>query len=111
VGEIWVAASLLALAAFMLARNIPPRSLVAGLFVLAGAIHGYALGAGVSGAEATPVVAYLAGLTVVLSLIAAGAWAVAHLLQRRHPALPLARFAGAAVGLAGLGFAAAAVLG
>src|SRR5262245_45761262 len=48
--------------------------LEAGAFGLAGVLHGYALGETVIGAEATPLVAYIAGLAVTQLAIAYGAF-------------------------------------
>jgi urease accessory protein len=103
-GEVWVAVSLVVLGAVMLASRGPGKSVVAALFLVGGAIHGYALAEGMIGAEKTPLYAYLAGLTVIQCLIAFAAWAVAGWFRRIRPALPLDRLAGIALGLAGVLF-------
>ena len=110
-GELWVAASLLILGGVMLAVRGPGRGMVAALFLLAGMVHGYALGEGIVGAERTPLYAYLAGLTVIQCAIAFTAWAAAGWVARIRPALPLHRVAGISLGVAGLYFGAIAAMG
>jgi len=110
VSEFWVAGSLVVLGGLLLVAAKPARGLVAALFAAAGAIHGYALAEGIVGAEATPLVAYLCGLTLTLWAIAACAWAATVSSYRYRPGLPLARLGGAALGVAGLLFVANALL-
>lgn len=102
--ELWIAGSLVALGAIMLAARVPAGGVVAGLFLVAGALHGYALAEAIVGAERTPLVAYLAGLMLIQSAIAFAAWWGANWLAVRRPRLPLQRLAGAVVGIAGLAF-------
>ncbi|HEX6063044.1 MAG TPA: HupE/UreJ family protein, partial [Longimicrobiales bacterium] len=109
--ELWIAGSLIALGALALAMPRPGLSLVAMLYAAAGMLHGYALAAAIVGAEPTPLYAYFLGLAVIQSVIALGAWAGARWLRARHPALPVQRIAGAALGVAGIFFAGAIVLG
>ena len=104
-GESWVAISLLALAAVLLVSRGPARAVVMLFFVVAGAIHGYALAESIVGAERTPLYGYLAGLAVAFSLIAYAAWALGGWLGRTRPALPVDRVAGISLGIAGLYFA------
>ena len=108
--ELWIAVSLIVLGAILLATRTLPRSAMAVLFLVAGALHGYALAEAIVGAERTPLVAYLAGLAVIQSAIALGAWWLAAWLAVRRPRVPLQRVAGAAIGVAGLAFSAMAVL-
>jgi urease accessory protein len=102
--ELWIAGSLVALGALMLAMRVPGRGLVAALFLVAGALHGYALAEGIVGAERTPLFAYFAGLAVIQSLIALAAWASSAWFAAHRPQLPLQRLVGAGVGAAGLYF-------
>jgi len=104
-GELWVAGSLVVLGAILLATQALPGGAIAVVFLLAGALHGYALAEAIVGAERTPLVAYLIGLTVIQSAVALGAWWIAGWLAVHRPRLPLQRLAGAAVGIAGLAFA------
>jgi urease accessory protein len=85
---------------------------VAALFALTGLVHGYALGESIVGAETAPLGAYLAGLLVIQTVIAAGAFLGTRLLSAKANAIaPLAlRLAGAAIVLAG-GVAAATAAG
>jgi len=109
-GEIWVALSLLALGALMLAARNPRHSWIAGLFLVSGALHGYALAESIVGAERTPLLAYFAGLTLIQCAIALAAWAAAAWVAAHRPQLPLQRIVGAAVGAAGLFFVGLAAL-
>ena len=59
--EFWVAGSLLVLASVMLVVAAPRRTRIAVLFLLAGAIQGYALAAGIVGAEPAPLPPTLSG--------------------------------------------------
>ena len=75
---------------------------------VAGLLHGYALAAAIVGAEAAPLYAYFAGLAGVQSSIALAAFGAAKWLAARRPHLPVQRIMGAAVGVAGLLWLAAA---
>jgi len=109
--ELWVAGSLLVVATILLFSAVPGRGVIAGLFMLAGAIHGYALAEGIVGAERTPLVGYLVGLTAIQYALSLAAWAFAVWLYRNRPAFPLRRMAGIALGLAGLAFMGLAAAG
>jgi len=109
-GEMPVAASLVVLGAMMLARATPREGVIALLFLLAGTIHGHALGEAIVGAEQTPLVAYLAGLTIIQSAIGLVAWRATAWLVARRPQAPLQKIAGAVVGVAGLVFGGMAAL-
>ncbi len=101
--EILVALSVIVLGAIMLrARHMPAGAALA-LFAAAGLVHGYALGESIYGAEATPLYAYLTGLTVIQSAIALGAMSVARMLMRRADDHSPLRLVGA--GIAGIGLA------
>jgi urease accessory protein len=106
--ELWIAGSLVVLGALMLLASVPGQGLTVGLFLAAGSLHGYALAEAIVGAEPTPLGAYLAGLAIIQSAIALGAWWIAGWLAARHPRVPLQRLAGAAIGAAGLVFSAMA---
>jgi len=66
---------LLGVAACVLVR--PRRALAIALLGAFGVLHGYAYGESIVGAEPTPLVAYLLGLTVVQCALGALAWRVA----------------------------------
>lgn len=109
--ELWIAGSLVVLGAIMLAARKPAGSAVAGLFLVAGTLHGYALAEAIVGAEPTPLVAYFAGLTLIQGAIALAAWAIATWLAAHRPRVPLQRLAGAVIGVTGLAFAGIAAFG
>jgi len=108
--EIWIALSLIALGALMLAARVPKRGWIAGLFLVSGALHGYALAESIVGAERTPLLAYFVGLTVIQCAIALAACAATAWLAAHRPRLPLQRIVGAIVGATGLVFVGMAAL-
>lgn len=78
------AATTVGLGALVLLRQALPAIVAALLFAITGVVHGYALGESIVGAEPTPLLAYLAGLLIIQSVIAAAAWfAVGKLLRWR----------------------------
>jgi urease accessory protein len=109
--ELWIAGSLVVLGAIMLAAREPAGGVVAALFLVTGALHGYALAEAIVGAERTPLAAYLVGLALIQCAIALAAWKAAIWIAARHPRVPVQRLVGAAVGVAGLAFAGVAALG
>jgi len=103
--ELWIAGSLVVLGAIMVAAREPAGGVMAVLFLVTGALHGNALAEAIVGAERTPLVAYLTGLTLIQCAIALAAWWVATWLATHRPRVPFQRLVGAAVGAAGLVFA------
>jgi urease accessory protein len=102
--EILVALSVIALGAALVLRKVMHPGLALALFVIAGLLHGYALGESIVGAEPTPLAAYLIGLAAIQATIALGAM----VLVRRvaHPAwgdVAPVRLVGA--GIVGVGLA------
>jgi urease accessory protein len=106
--ELWIAVSLIVLGAILLASRVRSGGAIAVLFLVAGALHGYALAEAIVGAERTPLLAYLVGLTVVQSAIALGAGWIAAWLAVHRPRVPVQRLAGATIAVAGLAFSALA---
>jgi len=106
--ELWIAGSLVVLGATLLATRVLSGGAMAVLFIVAGALHGYALAEAIVGAERTPLVAYVVGLTVIQSAIALSAWWLAGWLAAHRPRVPVQRLAGASIGVAGLAFSALA---
>ena len=75
--EALVAASVLMVGlALLMTRRVSAGALLAG-FALAGLFHGHAFAEAVIGAEATPILAYLAGLAVIQGGLMLGAMALA----------------------------------
>lgn len=104
-GELPVGASLIALGIILLAAWRPGQAIVAALFLAGGVIHGHALGEAIVGAEQAPLLAYLAGLTIIQCAISFGSRSAAVWAATRRPQPPLEKWAGAIVGAAGLVFA------
>jgi urease accessory protein len=96
--EIWVAGSVLALGFMMLVQERLNLAAIAGLIGVAGLFHGYAYGEAIVGAEATPLVGYLAGFSAVQLAIALGVSQLAKVMD-------LARFRTAALVTIGIGTA------
>src|SRR5581483_20507 len=101
--EILAALTVLALGALLVRRSDMPAGIALALFAVTGAIHGYALGESIYGAEPTPLYAYLLGLTVIQATIALAAAHVTRVLMRRSVGLSPLRLVGA--GIAGIGLA------
>lgn len=77
-------------------------------FALAGLFHGHAFAEAVIGAEATPIIAYLAGLAVIQGALMFGAMVLARQGARAQWLRPAM---GAAASVAGLGFLVVALVG
>lgn len=86
--------------ALLVAKPVSAPALLAG-FALAGLFHGHAFAEAVIGAEATPIIAYLAGLAVIQGGLMLGAMTLAR--EATH-ARWLRPAMGAAASFAGLGF-------
>ncbi len=98
-----VALSVIGLGALMLRKRPLPAAAALGVFALVGLLHGYALGESIFGAERAPLYAYLAGLTVIQSVVALVALNVTRMLMRKSPDAVGFRLLGA--GVAGIGLA------
>jgi urease accessory protein len=103
--EAWVAASLILLGVLLLRRNdfLKSRAAIA-LFALSGMAHGYAYGEAIVGAEATPLLAYLGGFTLVQFAIALCGYAIAHYAATKKPLFRFLEAGGGALASAGAGF-------
>jgi len=75
-GELLVGLTTLAIGALVVLRQTIRPALATGLFAIAGLVHGYALGESIVGAESTPILAYLAGLFVIQTVIGTAVYAV-----------------------------------
>ncbi len=101
--EIVISASVLLLGVMIFVKRSQPLAIWASLFVVAGIFHGYAYGEAIIGAEATPLVSYLAGFAITQYLIAGAAFLIAVKSQSIVEAKPVGtRLAGSFV--AGVGF-------
>jgi urease accessory protein len=99
--EALVAASVLMVGlALLMTRRVSAGALLAG-FALAGLFHGHAFAEAVIGAEATPILAYLAGLAVIQGALMLGAMALAQEAMRARWLRPAM---GAVASVAGVGF-------
>ena len=102
--EILVALSVMALGATLILRTTLAPGAALALFVLAGMLHGYALGESIVGAEPAPLYAYFVGLAVVQTAVALAALALVRGLARApEGALAPVRLVGA--GILGVGLA------
>ena len=73
--EMFVALSVLLLGAVLLLEERLPVAALTGAVLLAGFCHGYAFGETIVGAEATPIIAYLVGLSMtILAMTTLIAW-------------------------------------
>ncbi|MGQ0671487.1 MAG: HupE/UreJ family protein [Hyphomicrobium sp.] len=81
--ELLVALSTLFIGQLVALRLAPTAFPLTLVFATAGLVHGYALGESIVGAEPTPLYAYFAGLAIVQSAIALGAYAAIGVLRSR----------------------------
>ena len=96
--EIGVALSVILIGGLVAARRRVGLTWLAGGLALAGILHGYAYAESIFGAEATPLVAYLVGFSVIQLGIAAAAFLIHRRLIATREAW--ARFASSGVGAA-----------
>ena len=103
--EVIIAASIVVLGALILSGRAVSPGLYLATFALAGLFHGWAYGAGIIGAEATPLVAYVIGFAAIQYGIAVAAGAVvARLWRAVDSAAVKPRLAGAVVAGVGAAF-------
>jgi len=108
--EVMIGASVLAMGVLLTIPDLdePEKPFAYTLFIglgsaIAGIFHGYAYGEAIVGAEMTPLVAYLAGFTLIQLIIALTSYKLAQTLfsQLSSPSLPLTRLIGC--GIMGMG--------
>lgn len=104
-GELLVGLSTLAIGSLVMLRHGMRPAIVIALFAVAGLVHGYALGEAIVGAEASPLISYLAGILVIQTVVSLVAYLAVRRLSR-----PLTFAVGALVALVGGVTAAAAAL-
>ena len=107
--EVLVALSVVAIGLAASVRTTLPYGAVALLFAAGGAMHGYALGEAVVGAEAAPIVAYLAGLAAIQVALATGIAFAARRLSSGSFLAPALRLRVAGLAVAATGVAALAL--
>jgi urease accessory protein len=100
--EVLVALSVIAIGLAATVRTNLPYGLIAVLFAAGGAVHGYALGESIVGAETTPLAAYLIGLVAVQTALTTGIAIAARSLAKGSLAAPSLRLAGVAVAVTGV---------
>ena len=111
--EFFISASVLGFGWMLAMKQRPNLLVILGLAALAGLFHGYAYGEAIVGAEMTPLFAYLVGFTFIQLAIALGAFAVGYALLKQASEQPMLsfRFAGFAIGGAGVAFLSGVILG
>jgi len=94
--EIVITASVVLVGGMVLSGRTFPASAYLGIFAVAGIFHGWAYGAGIVGAEPTPLGAYLIGFAAIQYAIAAGAmWLTRGVWRAADPSALKPRLAGA----------------
>jgi urease accessory protein len=111
--ELFVSGSILLFGILLAMQNSLNTLVVAALSAFAGLFHGYAYGEAIFGAEMTPLVAYLAGFTVIQLLVSLAAfWIGKAVLGREHQNQPNPlRSAGLVICGVGLAFFTSQVVG
>lgn len=107
--EVLIALSVLALGVMLAFNQKLPLPAFLNFAALAGLFHGYAYGEAVIGAEATPIVAYLLGFTLIQLVIALIAKFAGEKAMQATPVW--SRLSGGAVGLIGVVFLIQALAG
>jgi urease accessory protein len=104
--EALVALSVVVIGIAATMRTTLPYALIAALFAAGGAVHGYALGESIIGAETTPLAAYLIGLVAVQTALTTGIALAARFVMKGSlaAAAPQLRLAGLAVAVTGAAF-------
>lgn len=103
IAELVIAATVLLLGAIIATNRELPALMLAVLFAGAGLFHGWAYGESIFGAEQTPLIAYLAGFTLVQLAVAVFAGLVTRWVIASDAAHPIkVRLAGAVVSGIGL---------
>ena len=100
--EALVALSVVAIGLAATIRTTLPYALIALLFAAGGAVHGYALGESIIGAEAAPLAAYLLGLVAVQTALTTGVAFAARSFASGAFHKPALRLAGVAVAVTGV---------
>jgi urease accessory protein len=108
--ELAIASSVLGFGVLLALKHRPQTAVITGLAILAGLFHGYAYGEAIFGAQTMPLVAYLAGFTVVQMAIAIAAFLIGRQLTQRTPSNTI-RQAGLVICGIGATFLATALLG
>ncbi|MFC1458950.1 HupE/UreJ family protein [Microvirga arabica] len=102
--ELLVALSVVALGLAATMRTNLPYGLIAALFAAGGAVHGYALGESIIGAEATPLAAYLIGLVTIQTALTTGVAFAARSVAKGTLTAPALRLAGLTIAVTGAAF-------
>lgn len=103
--DAWVAATLIMLGVLFFRRSDFLKGKGAILFfALSGLAHGYAYGEAIVGAEATPLLAYLTGFTIVQFAIALCGYAVARYITSKKPSFEFLKTTGSLLAATGAGF-------
>lgn len=103
--EILVALSLLAAGVLLFSRYTLPAFALPLFAIGAGVLHGYAYGESIIGAEATPLLAYLAGLGLVqYAIVLMVMWFTRTVIARQFGDRVTARWSGATIGATGVAF-------
>lgn len=102
--ELFVTGSILLFGLLMVMLDRFNFKLVVGLAAIAGLFHGYAYGEAIFGAKMMPLLAYLAGFTVIQLVVSLVAFAVAKAIISRQN-LPSAKLRSAGFVICGIGLA------
>jgi|GEM_PF-135451 len=111
--EIVISASVLAFGFMLAMKENPKWGAIAFVAAIAGIFHGYAYGEAVVGAEMTPLIAYLAGFSIIQFAIALFSYRIGrlNLKQLTEQASLKLRFVGFTICGAGIAFLAGTILG
>lgn len=111
--ELVISASVLAFGVMLAMKDSPNLIVLIVLAATIGIFHGYAYGEAIVGAEMTPLVAYLAGFTIIQLVVAMVTYGIGKFVLNKltdQPSLNL-RFAGFTICGAGAAFLSSVILG
>ncbi|MCX7594065.1 MAG: HupE/UreJ family protein [Fischerella sp.] len=109
--EIIIACSVIAFGVMLVLSRKPNWLVLLGLGAVAGLFHGYAYGESIVGAQMAPLVAYLAGFTVIQYVVAIGALLVGNAFSSRFGSTKMLRLAGLVISAIGAVFLTSAIAG
>ncbi|HAA33266.1 MAG TPA: urease accessory protein UreJ [Cyanobacteria bacterium UBA8553] len=111
--EFVISASVIVLGAMLIVSKTQNWIMLAGLGAIAGLFHGYAYGESIVGAQITPLIAYLAGFSLIQYGVAMSACLMGNVASQKlpHQFFKMRRLAGIAICSIGIVFMASSLAG
>lgn len=103
--ELFVTGSILLFGMLLVMQDRPNTAILIGLSAIAGLFHGYAYGEAIFGAKMMPLLAYLAGFTVIQLVVSLGAFLIAKALLQKKAEQHSTKLRSAGLVICGVGLA------